>query len=325
MEEHDYYPEKPFIEKVKVDSNWGLTAFSIVLFVGAFLLVFNDQLQFVLFLILVLFIHEMGHYLFMKIYKYENVRMLFIPLMGAFVQGTKDKYSQKQSFIVVSAGPFPGLYLGIILMILSSFYEIDWLLHLSFLFLFLNVVNLLPIDPLDGGQLFKLMVNRKRDLFLLFFAVLSSFTLIGLGIFINNIELYESYSGLLLVFFGFIMAIKIRSLQRNYVIRKKLDELNINYVSTYEELPNRSYALIRDVVVEETPALRKYLEISEESNDDILSSHVNSVLIAPISYDVKISIKFLIVAFWIFSVCIAVMVPLILYYLNRLNWYFMNG
>ena len=325
MEEHDYYPEKPFIEKVKVESNWGLTAFSMVLFVGAFLLVFNDQLQFVLFLILVLFIHEMGHYLFMKIYKYENVRMLFIPLMGAFVQGTKDKYSQKQSFIVVSAGPFPGLYLGIILMILSSFYEIDWLLHLSFLFLFLNVVNLLPIDPLDGGQLFKLMVNRKRDLFLLFFAVLSSFTLIGLGIFINNIELYESYSGLLLVFFGFIMAIKIRSLQRNYVIRKKLDELNINYVSTYEELPNRSYALIRDVVVEETPALRKYLEISEESNDDILSSHVNSVLIAPISYDVKISIKFLIVAFWIFSVCIAVMVPLILYYLNRLNWYFMNG
>ena len=51
MEEHEYYPEKPLIEKVKVESNWGLTAFSIVLFVGVFLLVFNDQLQFVLFLI----------------------------------------------------------------------------------------------------------------------------------------------------------------------------------------------------------------------------------------------------------------------------------
>ncbi len=311
MEEHEYYPEKPFIEKVKVESNWGLTAFSIVLFVGVFLLVFNDQLQFVLFLILVLFIHELGHYVFMKLYKYENVRMLFIPLMGAFVQGTKDKYSQKQSFIVVSAGPFPGLYLGVILLILSSIYKFDWFIELSFLFLFLNVINLLPIDPLDGGQLFKLMVNRKRDLFLLIFALLSSLTLIGFGFLINS---------WMMIGFGFIMAIKIRSIQRNYIIRKKLDQLNVNYVSTYEELSNRSYALIRDVVVEETPALRKYLEISEESNDDVLASHVNSVLIAPITYDVSKVVKFFFVLFWVFSISL----PFILILSNFLNfdWYF---
>jgi Zn-dependent protease len=311
MEEHEYYPEKPFIEKVKVESNWGLTAFSIVMFVGVFLLVFNDQLQFVLFLILVLFVHEMGHYAFMKLYKYENVRMLFIPLMGAFVQGTKDKYSQKQSFIVVSAGPFPGLYIGIVLLILSSIYKLDWLVELSFLFLFLNIINLLPIDPLDGGQLFKLMVNRKRDLFLLIFALLSSLTLIGFGFLINS---------WLMVVFGFFMAIKIRSIQRNYIIRKKLDEQNVNYVSTYEELPNRSYALIRDVVVDETPALKKYLEISEESNDDVLASHVNSVLIAPITYDVSKIVKFVFVVFWIFSISL----PFFLVFSNFLNfdWYF---
>lgn len=311
MEEHEYYPEKPFIEKVKVESNWGLTAFSIVLFVGIFLLVFNDQLQFVLFLILVLFVHEMGHYAFMKLYKYENVRMLFIPLMGAFVQGTKDKYSQKQSFIVVSAGPFPGLYLGVILLVLSSVYKFDWLVELSFLFLFLNVVNLLPIDPLDGGQLFKLMVNRKRDLFLLIFALLSSLTLIGFGFLINS---------WMMIGFGFIMAFKIRSIQRNYIIRKKLDQLNVNYISTYEELPNRSYALIRDVVIEETPTLRKYLEISEESNDDVLASHVNSVLIAPINYDVSKVVKIFFVLFWLFSISL----PFIIVLSNFLNfdWYF---
>ena len=311
MEEHDYYPEKPFIEKVKVDSNWGLTAFSIVLFVGAFLLVFNDQLQFVLFLILVLFIHELGHYAFMKLYKYENVRMLFIPLMGAFVQGTKDKYSQKQSFIVVSAGPFPGLYLGVVLLIFSSIYKFDWLVELSFLFLFLNLINLLPIDPLDGGQLFKLMVNRKRDLFLLIFALLSSLTLIGFGFLINS---------WMMIGFGFVMAIKIRSIQRNYIIRKKLDQLNVDYISTYEELPNRSYALIRDVVIEETPTLKKYLEISEESNEDVLASHVNSVLIAPIIYDVSKITKIFFVLFWVISISL----PFILILSNLLNfdWYF---
>jgi Zn-dependent protease len=311
MEEHDYYPEKPFIEKVKLESNWGLTAFSIVLFVGVFLLVFNDQLQFVLFLILVLFIHEMGHYAFMKLYKYENVRMLFIPLMGAFVQGTKDKYSQKQSFIVVSAGPFPGLYLGVVLLIFSSIYKFDWLVELSFLFLFLNLINLLPIDPLDGGQLFKLMVNRKRDFFLLIFALLSSLTLIGFGFLINS---------WMMIGFGFVMAIKIRSIQRNYIIRKKLDQLNVDYISTYEELPNRSYAIIRDVVIEETPTLKKYLEISEESNEDVLASHVNSVLIAPIIYDVSKITKIFFVLFWVISISL----PFILILSNMLNfdWYF---
>jgi len=311
MEEHEYYPEKPLIEKVKVESNWGLTAFSIVLFVGVFLLVFNDQLQFVLFLILVLFIHEMGHYLFMKLFKYENVRMLFIPLMGAFVQGSKDKYSQKQSFIVVSAGPFPGLYIGIILLVISSIYKYDWMVELSFLFLFLNSINLLPIDPMDGGQLFKLLVNRKRDLFLLIFSLLSSLTLIGIGFLIKS---------WLMVAFGFIMAIKIRSIQRNYIIRKKLDELHVNYVSTYEELPNRSYALIRDVVIEETPALKKYLEISEESNDEVLASHVNSVLIAPIAFDVSKWIKLVFVLFWILSISLPFF--LILSGLLNFDWYF---
>ena len=50
MGEFDLYPEKPVIEKVKVESNWGLTAFTIVLFVGTFLLIFSEELRFVLFL-----------------------------------------------------------------------------------------------------------------------------------------------------------------------------------------------------------------------------------------------------------------------------------
>jgi hypothetical protein len=157
------------------------------------------------------------------------------------------------------------------------------------------------------------MVNKKRDLFLLIFALISSLTLIGFGFLIDS---------WMMIIFGFIMAIKIRSIQRNYIIRKKLDELNVNYVSTYEELPNRSYALIRDVLIEETPALKKYLEISEESNEEILASHVNSVLIAPISYDVSKLFKVIFVLFWVFSI----LLPFALVFSGALNfdWYFEN-
>jgi Zn-dependent protease len=312
MENYDIYPAKPHIEKVKIESNWGLTAFSLVLFVGVFLLLFKDEINFVLCLILVLFIHEMGHFTFMKLFNYENVRMLFIPLMGAFVQGSKEKYSQTQSFIVVAAGPFPGICIGIITLFLSSFYQLNWLLELSFLFLFLNIINLIPIDPLDGGQLFKLLVHKKRDLFLIIFAFISSLILILVGFLI--------WSWVTMIF-GFFMGIRVRGMQRNYQIRKLLDEQNVNYISTYDDLSNRDYAMIRDVIVAETPSLKKFLALSDDPNDDVLASHVNSILLAPVKYDASFWLKFTIVVSWI----ILVFLPLFLLVFYRhifLDWYF---
>ena len=312
MENYDIYPAKPHIEKVKIESNWGLTAFSLVLFVGVFLLLFKDEINFVLFLILVLFIHEMGHFTFMKLFNYENVRMLFIPLMGAFVQGSKEKYSQTQSFIVVAAGPFPGICIGIITLFLSSFYQLNWLLELSFLFLFLNIINLIPIDPLDGGQLFKLLVHKKRDIFLIIFAFISSLILILVGFLI--------WSWVTMIF-GFFMGVRVRGMQRNYQIRKLLDEQNINYISTYDDLSNRDYAMMKEIIVGETPSLKKFLALSDDPNDDVLASHVNSVLLAPVKYDASFWLKFTIVVSWI----ILVFLPLFLLVFYRhifLDWYF---
>jgi len=313
MENYDIYPAKPHIEKVKIESNWGLTAFSLVLFVGVFLLLFKDEINFVLFLILVLFIHEMGHFTFMKLFNYENVRMLFIPLMGAFVQGSKEKYSQTQSFIVVAAGPFPGICIGIITLFLSSFYQLNWLLELSFLFLFLNIINLIPIDPLDGGQLFKLLVHKKRDLFLIIFAFISSLILILVGFLI--------WSWVTMIF-GFFMGIRVRGMQRNYQIRKLLDEQDVNYISTYDDLSNRDYAMIRDVIVAETPSLKKFLALSDDPNDDVLASHVNSILLAPVKYDASFWFKFTIVALWIFLVFFPLFI--LVFYQNRLTEIFLK-
>jgi Zn-dependent protease len=292
MEEFDLHPQKPLIEKVKIESNWGLTFFSLVLFVGTFLFLFKDQIRFVLFLILVLFIHEMGHFVFMKLFKYENVRMLFIPLMGAFVQGSKEKYSQKESFYVISAGPFPGIWIGSALLVFASIYQQEWMLELSFLFLFLNVINLFPIDPLDGGQLFKLYVNKKRDLFLMLFALFSSMLMIFVG------WMIDSY---IILAFGFLMGFKVRGFQRSHHLRKILDEKQIPYESTYDDLSNEHYAKIKEVLIEETPALKKFLSMSEENNDEFLASHVNSALLAPVSKDAGKAMKITIICLWLLS------------------------
>ncbi|MFM1915650.1 MAG: hypothetical protein RLZZ531_1319 [Bacteroidota bacterium] len=311
MEEFDLYPPKPIIEKVKVESNWGLTFFSMVLFFGTFLFIFKEQLSFVLFLILVLFIHEMGHYLMMKLFKYDNVRMLFIPLMGAFVQGNKEKYSQKESFFVISAGPFPGIWIGSTLLVFASMHKQEWMLELSFLFLFLNVINLIPIDPLDGGQLFKLYVNRKRDLFLMIFALISSMAMIVVGWFI------DSY---VILAFGFLMGFKVRSFQRNYHLRTILDQKGIRYESTYDDLSNEEYAKIKEVLIEETPALKKYLSLSEENNDEMLASHVNAALLAPVRKDAPKLLKISIALLWLLSLSLPVY--LLTSDLLDFSWYF---
>jgi Zn-dependent protease len=218
--------------------------------------------------------------------------MLFIPLMGAFVQGSKEKYSQKESFYVISAGPFPGIWIGSALLVFASIYQQEWMLELSFLFLFLNVINLFPIDPLDGGQLFKLYVNKKRDLFLMLFALFSSMLMIFVG------WMIDSY---IILAFGFLMGFKVRGFQRSHHLRKILDEKQIPYESTYDDLSNEHYAKIKEVLIEETPALKKFLSMSEENNDEFLASHVNSALLAPVSKDAGKAMKITIICLWLLS------------------------
>jgi Zn-dependent protease len=309
MSEFELYPEKPQLQKQVVRSNWGLTVFTIVLFIAVFLSLYSDRADFVFFLVLVLLVHEFGHFSMMKRFNYENVRMLFIPLMGAFVQGSKERYSQTESLLVVVFGPFPGIILGSVGLYLSGVYQMDWLLLLSFIFIFVNAINLLPIDPLDGGQILKLIVIRQRDLYLMIFALISSLTLIVVGF------LMEDW---LVAGFGFLMGIRVRAMQKNYQLRKELNELNVNYISTYEELSNRDYHMIKQVLIKDKPMLAELDEFSIEEGNTILASHVSELLIAPIHKDLGVVGKITLFISWILLFAIPIYLMLTL----NFNWYF---
>ena len=314
MEHHnpsDWYAPKPILEKVKVRSNWGMTLFSVLLFALSFLYIFSDELDFVFYLVLVLFLHEFGHYLMMKQFKYEDLRMLFIPLMGAFVQGSKKQYSQKESFLVIAAGPFPGVLFGLTLLFLAQHYQQTWLLELSFLFLFLNVINLLPIDPLDGGQLFKLFVREKRDLFLLIFALLSSLLMISVGYLIDS---------WILLAFGFLMSFKVRSFQRNYQLRQVLDRQGLDYELNYEDLTDQEYHQLKSVLLEENPKLRTMQELHGEAAQEVIASHVNSVLSVPIHRDASLTFRIILIALWLLLISLPVFLMVGTFF--DFTWYF---
>lgn len=316
MEEYGYYPPKPELIEPKSKGNFALTIFSIVLFVMTFLFVFTSEVNFLFNLIVVLLIHELGHFTMMKLFGYTNVRMLFIPLMGAFVQGSKEEYSQKQSLIVVGAGPFPGVIFGTILIVLASHYKEVWMIDLGLLFFLLNIINLVPLDPLDGGQLLKLLMKRNQDLFIIVFSFISSLVLIGAG------WLIDSW---VMMIFGFLMGIRVKSFQNQYRFRKELQSEEINYRTTYKLLTNEDFSKIKQILLSRTPALRSYVDnFSAEQSDPLIASQVNSVLLSPIKEDASLLFKIITILIWIISLALPFILTFVFYdqFEEIYKWYF---
>lgn len=308
MEDYDFYPQKPELIERKSERKTGLTFFSMVLFALAFVLIGSRDFLFIFFVILVLFIHEIGHFLLMKLYQYKNVKILFVPLMGAFVQGKKELYQQKQSFFVIMAGPIPGILIGTILLYFGEIFGYNWMKELSILFLFINMLNLLPLDMLDGGQILKLFFDKNEEIFQLIISFVSSITMIVVGWFFDlNF----------LIVFGFLMGFRVRSVQKKYQIQKEFIGEKINYKTTYQSISNKEFSRMKKIVLEYTPALKSYLdEESEETTNPFLADQVNSVLVPPIERNASLLFKF-VISIWILSF----LLPFILAYnINRLKF-----
>lgn len=178
------------LEKIRnPKGNWVQTlvilAISLMLFIG--LGMRNNPVAFTAMLVGVLFFHELGHYVGMRIFGYRNVRMFFIPLFGAAVSGQKTSAKSYQEAIVTLLGPLPGLCLAVVLLGVAFVPGFGRehrlvLVQASLLLGFINGFNLLPIFPLDGGRLLnQVLFSRNRHLEIVFL-VLAALTLIAFGL-----------------------------------------------------------------------------------------------------------------------------------------------
>jgi Zn-dependent protease len=112
----------------------------------------------------VLFFHEFGHWIAMKLFDYRNLRMFFIPFFGAAVSGSHYNVAGWKKAIVSLMGPVPGILVGSILGVLGLVYRIDWMQNASLLMLILNAFNLLPVLPLDGGWVMHTLLFSRHHL-----------------------------------------------------------------------------------------------------------------------------------------------------------------
>ena len=131
---------------------------------------------------LVLLVHEAGHFVAMRHFGYRNVRLFFIPFFGAATAGVGTTAVGWQRVVVALAGPMPGIILGFAMVWLGRALDNHSCDLAGFFFVFLNAFNLLPLLPLDGGQVLNETVFSRHPLLRAAFRVLAGSGLITVGL-----------------------------------------------------------------------------------------------------------------------------------------------
>lgn len=165
--------------------NLALLVVSLALFVSLGFI--NWTLDQMLLLLLVLFIHECGHYAAMRAFNYRNVKLFFIPLFGAAVSGRPQDAPGHKRVVVALMGPVPGIVIGLGLAVAFRFVQDPFLKHAAWLFLFLNAFNLLPLVPFDGGHVLNEVIFSRNRWVEAIFKAMAGFVLILLGFMIHAV------------------------------------------------------------------------------------------------------------------------------------------
>lgn len=115
--------------------------------------------EFSLLFMFMIAIHEIGHYIAFWMKKIHCSVPYFIPFLGAIIlQEEKIERGEDEAFIGYG-GPFLGTIGAIILyciyLKIGASQSTNILLIVSFFALFMNLINLIPIRPLDGGLIIR--------------------------------------------------------------------------------------------------------------------------------------------------------------------------
>lgn len=112
--------------------------------------------------VLLILVHEMGHFAEAKRQRIHVTLPTFIPLIGAYVMTRREHVSPWGSGLVSLAGPFVGAIGAAVAWAGSAFGDAQLLIGIANIGFLLNAFNLLPIGFLDGGTVFRSIREERR-------------------------------------------------------------------------------------------------------------------------------------------------------------------
>ena len=110
--------------------------------------------------IALMFAHEMGHYVAARQCGLNVGAPTFIPFVGAWINLKDQPHDVRIEAYVAVAGPLVGTIAAVAVYLWGRSTDSALLLAIAYAGLFLNLFNLLPISPLDGGRITAIISPR---------------------------------------------------------------------------------------------------------------------------------------------------------------------
>jgi stage IV sporulation protein FB len=291
-----FYPPK-YLKQEEPSNIWmrSLISLGLYLLIGYYIFPSYKQL---LLITAIIVIHELGHFIAMKYFRYKDLGIFFIPLLGAYVSGTKREVSEKQSAIILLAGPLPGIIIGIAFYLL---YQQDSSLHFKLIgfddigtyFILLNLLNLLPIYPLDGGQLLnRLFLDEEGWLGKIFVFASAAFV----------VWLAWRFNTYILLILPVMMLLRLQTDKKLDTVEKRIEIEGINLDTSYEDMPDADYWKARHVLVTSHPSFRDVPPgppFDYHPKEEKIMVTIQSLLHRHLIQDVSLAGKLFILLIWV--------------------------
>jgi len=110
--------------------------------------------------VLLMFAHEMGHFVAARQCGLNVGAPTFIPFLGAWIALKDQPLDVRTEAYVAIAGPLVGTVAAVAVYLWSRWTGSTLLLAIAYAGLFLNLFNLLPVSPLDGGRITAIISPR---------------------------------------------------------------------------------------------------------------------------------------------------------------------
>jgi Zn-dependent protease len=138
--------------------------------------------------VVLLFVHEMGHVIQLRREGIKASAPMFIPFLGAMISAKSLGENALAEARVGLAGPILGSIGAGACLVIGEAANSDFFRALAYIGFFLNLFNLLPVVPLDGGRAMAAMAPWMWFL--------------GLGALVALLVVFPNFILLLIVFFG---------------------------------------------------------------------------------------------------------------------------
>ena len=134
------------------------TVGTMLIAIGVYAIVFGWR--YAVGIVAMLFVHEMGHSLAARQRGVAVGMPTFIPFVGAWIELKQRPHDAETEAYIGLAGPLVGTVGAIGAYFLARNYGTSWLLAVSYTGFFINLINMIPLPPLDGGRITAVLSPR---------------------------------------------------------------------------------------------------------------------------------------------------------------------